>query len=192
MEYSGSRIFWQTTTLFGFSAHQKKDMVMTEVGSPIRLLIVDDEEDLVTFLAHRLRKRDIDVTMALSGAEAISAASELKFHVAIVDLKMPDLDGITVMEELKSSQPFLEVLMLTGHGSHDSAWEAGRLQAFRYLLKPFDFDELYDLILAAAQQRKTKMCEEFEERLESLMTGTTSPRDLIYESEKLRREYDQE
>ena len=165
---------------------------MTEENAPIRLLIVDDEKDLATFLAHRLRKRGLDVTMALSGAEAISAASELKFHVAIVDLKMPDLDGITVMEELKSSQPFMEILMLTGHGSHDSAWEAGRLQAFRYLLKPFDFNELFDLILAAAEHRRQKMCCQFEDRLEALMAGATSPRDLIEKSEKLRREYEQE
>lgn len=165
---------------------------MTVEQPPIRLLIADDEEDLATFLAHRLRKRGLDVTMALSGSEAVSAASELKFDVAIVDLKMPDLDGITVMEEIKHIQPFLEVLMLTGHGSHDSAWEAGRLQAFRYLLKPFDFDELYDLILAAAAQRHSKMSNEFEDRLESLMAGTTSPRDLIEQSEKLRREYEQE
>jgi DNA-binding NtrC family response regulator len=166
---------------------------MTEESSkPIRLLIADDEEDLVTFLAHRLRKRGLEVTMALSGSEAVSAASELKFDVAIVDLKMPDMDGITVIEQLKSLQPFTEVLMLTGHGSHDSAWEAGRLQAFRYILKPYDFDELHDLIQTAAAHRRQRMQNEFETKLNDLMTGTTSPRDLIEESEKLRREYEQD
>ena len=166
---------------------------MTEENQPaIRLLLVDDEEDLVTFLAHRLRKRGLDVTMAMSGAEAISAASEIKFDVAIVDFKMPDMDGITVMEQLRTAQPFLEVLMLTGHGSHDSAWEAGRLQAFRYLLKPYDFEDLLALILEAAQKRRLKMQNEFETKLGDLMTGTTSPRDLIEESEKLRREYEQD
>jgi len=165
---------------------------MTDEQPSIRLLIVDDEEDLTTFLAHRLRNRGLEVSMALSGSEAVAAAHEHTFDVAIVDLKMPDLDGITVMEELKAQQPFVEILMLTGHGSHDSAWEAGRLQAFRYLLKPFDFDELYELILAAAAQRRKRMSSEFEHRLESLMSGTTSPRELIEKSEKLRREYEQE
>ena len=165
---------------------------MTEaISKPIRLLLADDEEDLVSFLAHRLRKRGIDVTMALSGGEAISAGTEMIFDVAVVDLKMPDMDGITVMEQLRSLQPFIEILMLTGHGSHDSAWEAGRLQAFRYLLKPYDFEELHDLILTAAQHRRQRMQKEFEEKLNNLMTGTTSPRDLIEESEKLRREYEQ-
>ena len=159
---------------------------------PIRLLIVDDEEDLVTFLAHRLRKRDIDVTMALSGSEAVAAATELKFDVAIVDLKMPDMDGIAVIEQMRVLQPFLEILMLTGHGSHESAWEAGRLQAFRYLLKPYDFDELHELILTAAKHKRKRMQEEFDGKLNRLMTDTTSPRDLIEESEKLRREYEQE
>jgi len=165
---------------------------MTLDKTPIRLLIVDDEEDLVTFLAHRLRKRDVDVTMALSGAEAVSAANELTFDVAVVDLKMPDMDGITVIEQLKAAQPFLEVLMLTGHGSHDSAWEAGRLQAYRYLMKPYDFEELYELIVSAAEQRRTRMQKEFEEKLQELMTSTTSPRELIENSAELRRKYEQE
>lgn len=165
---------------------------MTLDKTPIRLLIVDDEEDLVTFLAHRLRKRDIDVTMALSGAEAVSAANELTFDVAVVDLKMPDMDGISVIEQLKDAQPFLEVLMLTGHGSHDSAWEAGRLQAYRYLMKPYDFEELYELIVSAAEQRRTRMQKEFEEKLKELMASTTSPRELIENSAELRRKYEQE
>lgn len=166
---------------------------MTEENSrPIHLLIADDEEDLVTFLAHRLRKRGIEVAMAFSGSEAVSAASEMKLDVAIVDLKMPDMDGITVIERLKELQPFVEVVMLTGHGSHDSAWEAGRLQAFRYVLKPYDFEELYEVVLTAARHRREKMQQEFEEKLNALMAGTTSPRDLIEESEKLRSEYEQD
>ena len=121
---------------------------MTEESSkPIRLLLADDEEDLVTFLAHRLGKRGLEVATALSGEEALDAAEERIFDVAVVDLKMPDMDGITVIEELKRMQPYVEVLMLTGHGSHDSAWEAGRLHAFRYIMKPCDFDELLDLVL---------------------------------------------
>jgi DNA-binding NtrC family response regulator len=166
---------------------------MTEDNAhPIHLLIADDEEDLVTFLAHRLRKRGIEVAMAFSGSEAVSAASEMKLDVAIVDLKMPDMDGITVIERLKELQPFVEVVMLTGHGSHDSAWEAGRLQAFRYVLKPYDFEDLYEVILTAAKYRREKMQREFEEKLNALMAGTTSPRDLIEESEKLRSEYEQD
>ena len=163
-----------------------------ESTPPISLLLVDDEEDLVTFLAHRLRKRGLEVTVATNGTDALAAAGRQKFQVAVVDLKMPDMDGITVMERLRKLQPFIEVLMLTGHGSHDSAWEAGRLQAFRYLLKPYDFDELHGVIEEAAAQRRKKLQAEFAGRLADLMAGTTSARDLIEESNRLRREYEQE
>ncbi len=163
-----------------------------ELDHPINLLIVDDEEDLVTFLSHRLRKRNLDVTTALRGQDAIAAASDKKFDVALVDLKMPDMDGIKVMEELRACQPYLEIIMLTGHGSHDSAWEAGRLQAYRYLLKPYDFEELFILIVSAAEHKRHRMQEEFDTRLSALMSSTTSPRDIIEESEKLRREYEQD
>jgi len=163
-----------------------------EDPKPIRLLIADDEEDLVTFLSHRLRKRGMDVTTALSGAEAISAATQLTFDVAVVDLRMPDMNGIQIIEHLKAQQPHVEVLMLTGHGGHDSAWEAGRLHAYRYILKPYDFDDLSNLIQEAAGHRRETMKHEFEARLNAVMTGTTSPREIIEESENLRREYEQD
>lgn len=163
-----------------------------EKSKPIRLLLVDDEEDLITFLAHRLTKRGLDVSTAMCGKDAIKVATEKKFDVAVLDLKMPDMDGIEVMENIKRMQPFTEILMLTGHGSHDSAWEAGRLCAFRYILKPYDFDELYELVLTAAENRQKRLFEEYEEKLEKLMTSTTSPRDLIEESDRLRSEYEQD
>ncbi len=165
---------------------------MTDDQKQLRLLLVDDEEDLVTFLGHRLRKRGMDVTMALSGHEAVNAALELKFDVAVVDLKMPDISGIEVIEKLRDCQPFIEILMLTGHGSHESAWEAGRLQAFRYLMKPLDFEDLHRNILAAWENRLNRMKSEFEAKLETLMLSTTSPRDLIQQSDELRLEYEQE
>lgn len=166
--------------------------MISDEDRPFRILIVDDEEDLVTFLAHRLRKRGLEVTTALEGAAALEIAANQKFDVALVDLKMPGIDGIQVMEQLRRMQPYVEIIMLTGHGSHDSAWEAGRLQAFRYLLKPYDFDDLCELVLTAANQRRRRMQQDFDARLSDLMSSTTSPRDIIEESEKLRREYEQD
>ena len=191
MDRSGS--FADSRSILTDGRQPVKELAMTEESAPkIRLLIADDEEDLVTFLAHRLRKREVEVTMAFSGSEAVSAATEVKFDVAVVDLKMPDMDGITVIERLRELQPFIEVLLLTGHGSHDSAWEAGRLQAFRYILKPYDFDELFEVIQTATTYRREKLQHEFENKLNDLMSETTSPRELIEESEKLRREYEQD
>ncbi|MCP4574594.1 MAG: response regulator [bacterium] len=158
----------------------------------IRLLLVDDEEDLVTFLAHRLRKRNMDVATYSNGEDALAEAGTRIFDVAVVDLKMPGMDGITVMEKLKELQPHVEIIMLTGHGNHDTAWEAGRLQAFRYLLKPYDFEELSGFITKAAQKRRSHLKSEFDRRLSELMTGTKSPRDIIEESDRLRHEYEQD
>ena len=166
-------------------------MTPDTTDSPIRLLIADDEEDLVTFLAHRLRKRGLEVTMAFNGAEAVAAADDHKFDVAVVDLKMPDMDGIAVIEELQKKQPNIEVVMLTGHGSHDSAWEAGRLHAFRYLLKPCEFEDLHEIVVTASRHRRQRLKAEFEAKLNDLMIHTTSPREIIEESEKLRSEYEQ-
>ncbi len=163
-----------------------------EQSAPINLILIDDEEDLITFMAHRLRKRNMDVSTATTGEHALDLAKKKKFDVAVVDLRMPGMDGITVIEKLRETQPFLQVLMLTGHGSHDSAWEAGRLQAFRYLLKPYDFEDLAQLILEAATKRRDTMRTEFEAKLNHLMTNMTSSRDIIEESEKLRREYQQD
>jgi len=116
----------------------------------------------------------------------------MTFDVAVVDLKMPDMNGIRVIEQLKAMQPHMEVLMLTGHGGTDSAWEAGRLHAYRYILKPHDFEDLHDVVREAANHRRNKMKREFETQLNALLTGTTSPRDIITESDKLRREYEQD
>ena len=170
---------------------ERSDMTPAD-SSHIRLLLVDDEEDLVTFLAHRLRKRDMDVATFSNGEDAVVAAETQIFDVAVVDLKMPGMDGIEVMARLKELQPYVEVLMLTGHGNHDSAWEAGRLQAFRYMLKPYDFEELAELLAEAALQRRQRLKSEFDRRLSELMAGTKSPRDIIEESEQLRREYEQD
>lgn len=179
-------------TVLATAPDPEERTVMSDKDKKLSLLLVDDEEDLVTFLAHRLRNRGMEVTMALSGHEAINAALELKFDVAVVDLKMPDIDGIAVIQQLQELQPFIEVLMLTGHGSHDSAWEAGRLHAFRYLLKPLDFEDLYQMILAAAEHRRNHLKTEFDAKLEEIMLSTTSPRELIQESDQLRQEYEQE
>ena len=163
-----------------------------EYAIPIKLLLVDDEEDLITFLAQRLRRRQMDVETATNGADAVAIAEKGPVHVAVVDLKMPGMSGIEVIEKLKEHHPFLEAIMLTGHGSQDSAYEAGRLQAYRYLLKPYDFDELYELILAAAEERRRKMHEEFTKKRQKMVDQGLSTRDLLEETEKLRREYEQD
>jgi DNA-binding NtrC family response regulator len=156
-----------------------------------RVLLVDDEQDLVEYLSRRLVKRGYAVRAVTSGKEAVGAAADETFDVAVVDLKMPTMDGITVMKELKVEQPFIETIMLTGHGSHESALEAGKLQTHRYLLKPYDFEKLVEEIDDAAAARRESLTAAFQRELKKLMDGSSSAHEIKEETERLRREYEQ-
>lgn len=158
---------------------------------PTRVLLVDDEQDLVDFLSKRLVKRGYEVRAVTSGKAAVALAAEQTFDVAVVDLKMPVMDGIAVIKAIKAQQPYVETIMLTGHGSHDSALEAGKLQTHRYLLKPYDFEQLVERIEEAAVARREMLRTEFGRELREMMDGNLSPRDIVRESERLRRKYEQ-
>jgi len=116
---------------------------------PIKLLLVDDEEAYVNVLANRMAKRSIEVTKALSGTEGIQALRKEDFDVAILDLKMEDMDGIEVLKVFKKMVPNLPVIMLTGHGSEKAAREGLELGASDYLTKPCDLEELIEKIKEA-------------------------------------------
>jgi len=116
---------------------------------PIRLLLVDDEVGYLEVLGKRLAKRDFDVTTARSGTQAIRCLRDRDFDVAVVDLKMEDMDGIELLKVLKQMLPELQVIMLTGHGSERAARDGLALGAFDYLLKPIDLEVLLERVLAA-------------------------------------------
>jgi len=120
----------------------------------IRVLLVDDEVDYVNVLANRLTRRGLDVTRAVSGAEAVQAVRRQDFDVAILDLKMEDMDGIEVLRIVKQMDPSLEVIMLTGHGSQTAANDGIRYGAFDYLIKPCDMEDLLAKITAAYHSRR--------------------------------------
>jgi len=123
-------------------------------SDPIRLLIVDDEKDFVNILSKRIKRRNIDVAKAFSGAEAIQALRGQEFDVAVLDLKMEDMDGIEVLKMLKIMAPKLAVIMLTGHGSAEAAEQGIKLGAFDYLTKPCELEELLEKIMAAYKHLK--------------------------------------
>ncbi len=120
----------------------------------IKLLLVDDEEGYVNVLANRLSKRNIDVTKAYSGTQGIQAVRKADFHVAVLDLKMEDMNGIEVLKIFKKMYPEMEVIMLSGHGSEQSAREGMELGAFDYLTKPCELEELVEKIREAARHRR--------------------------------------
>lgn len=122
----------------------------------IRLLFVDDEKGFVDVIAKRLRKRNIDVVKTYGGAEAIKMLRGKEFDVAILDLKMEDMDGIEVLKIFKTMAPDLCVVMLTGHGSEQAARNGIAFGAIDYLTKPCDFGELVDKIYKAFRIRSEK------------------------------------
>ena len=108
-----------------------------------KILLVDDEERFRTSLANRLRARGYDVVDVDNGEDAVKQVrSDSEIEIAILDLRMPGMDGIQTLQELLAFNPAIQAIMLTGHGSLDSAKEAGRLEAFKYLQKPCELEEL--------------------------------------------------
>jgi DNA-binding response OmpR family regulator len=114
-----------------------------------KLLLIDDEEGYVTILAKRLAKRNFLVKTALSGVEAIRILRSESFDLAVLDLKMEDMDGIEVLKVFKAIAPEMPVIILTGHGSETAAREGMEFGAFDYLVKPCDLSELVERIREA-------------------------------------------
>jgi len=114
-----------------------------------KLLLIDDEEGYVTILAKRLAKRNFLVKTALSGVEAIRILRNESFDLAVLDLKMEDMDGIEVLKAFKAMEPEMPVIILTGHGSETAAREGMEFGAFDYLIKPCDLSELVERIREA-------------------------------------------
>lgn len=117
----------------------------------IRLLLVDDEKPFTDVVSKRLSKRGMDVTAVYSGTEAVQAIRKQDFDVAVLDLKMEDMDGIEVLSIFKKAYPEMAVIMLTGHGSEKAAQQGLATGAFDYLTKPCDLEDLVEKIEAACR-----------------------------------------
>lgn len=159
---------------------------------PTRVLLVDDEEDLVRFLEKRLRRKGFDVASCCSGPSALRLAAERVFDVVLLDLKMPEMDGIEALRRLKALQPHTQVIMLTGHGSFDTALESGRHDAFRFLSKPATFGEVVEVIRDAQEARRRALRETFNAEIGSLIADRTDPRDILSETKRLQEKYEQD
>lgn len=160
----------------------------------IRLLIVDDEERFLKTLTDRLSIRDFDVTPVNNGRAALEAAREHAFDLALVDLKMPGISGEEVLELLKKSDPYIEVVILTGHGSIDSAVLCTQLGSFSYLQKPCDTDELLTVLKDAYQKRIQRKMRLTEEKMQSLLRGAigSSPLGILRRLQELEEQDDTE
>ena len=147
------------------------------MSEKIKILIVDDEEAYVISMAKRLEIRGFEVRTATRGAEAVEAARREQFDLALLDLKMPGMDGKEVLEILKKEDKYIEVVILTGHGSVDSAVDCTKLGAFGYLPKPYELEKLLDTLKQAYQakmEKKFKANQELMEKITKLATGSSA------------------
>lgn len=121
-----------------------------------KILLVDDEARFRTTVVKRLVERGQDISAVGSGLEAIEAVKQTQYDIVVLDVKMPGLNGLETLMELKKINPSLAVIMLTGHASVDSSIEGMKLGAFDYLLKPCDIEELLSKIEAAHAARTNR------------------------------------
>ena len=155
----------------------------------IRVLLIDDEEVLLEYMSKRLLKRGFSVKATFSGEEAVEAAKQDHFDVAVVDLKMPGMDGVETQKRLHEIQPFLQCIVLTGHGSIDTALESGQEDAFRYLLKPIDYDALVTSIKEAHEKKVEIQKEKFQEQVEQIHRSGLGAKGIKKAINDLRKTY---
>ncbi len=124
------------------------------------VMVVDDEVEFVDVLAERLEARDFVVHKAYSGDEALKELDAHKVDVVILDVVMPGKSGIETLHEIKHKQPLVEVIMLTGHATVETAIEGMKLGAYDYLMKPTETPDLVQKINGAVARKR-----EHEERI---------------------------
>ena len=118
-----------------------------------KVLLVDDESPFVEALSKRLTMRELQVSIALSGPEALEKLGhDLSTDVVVLDVKMPGMDGIETLKAIKARYPLIEVIMLTGHATVESAIDGMKVGALDYLMKPCDMD----VLMAKVREAKNK------------------------------------
>ena len=147
----------------------------------MKLMLVDDEERFLSTTQKLLTKKGFDVVTATSGTEALETLKHKHIHVVILDVKMPGMDGNQTLKEIKANFPMVEVIMLTGHATVESAIDGLKSGATDYLMKPADIDELIEKATEAFEKRQR-----LEEKIRMAQTRTfmKSPREILRESEK--------
>jgi DNA-binding NtrC family response regulator len=142
----------------------------------MRIMLVDDEEGFLSTTKKVLERKGINVTTATSGSEALEKLTVENIHVVILDVKMPGMDGVAALKAIKDRYPLVEVIMLTGHATVESAMEGLRSGATDYLMKPTDIDELVSK--AEEAFARGKFMEE-KIRVAQSRVVTKTPKDLL-------------
>lgn len=146
----------------------------------MKIMLVDDEERFLATTQKLLSKKGVEALTAMSGAEALEKLRSHTVHVVILDVKMPGMDGIQTLKAIKRQFPLIEVIMLTGHATVESAVEGLKSGATDYLMKPTDINEVIRRAEEAFEKRRR-----LEEKIRVAQTRTSmkSPRTIIRETE---------
>ena len=139
-----------------------------------KILLVDDEVVFTRNMSKLLTARGYRVTAVNSGDAAIQALDKEDFEVVVLDLKMPGMDGLTTLKEIKKLGLFTETLILTGHGAIDTALEAIKLGAYDYLTKPCEIDDLVTKIEGAWGKRDDAVKKDIQDKIQKVVESPSS------------------
>ena len=154
--------------------------------SVINVLIVDDEVQFLESMTKRLTVRGFNVIAVDRGEKALEAAKNHPIDVALLDLKMPEMDGEQTLKALKREHKWMEIIILTGHGSIESAVQLTKSGAYSYLQKPCDWDRLFGILVEAYKKKVMNKMKIGEERMQEILDTAAcgSPRAIL---EKIRQ-----
>ena len=134
-----------------------------------KVLLTDDEKPFVETMIKRLEKRDVEMVPAFDGQQALDIlAKDSSIEVVILDIKMPVMDGMTTLKEIKNRHPLVEVIMLTGHATVETGIEGMKMGAFDYLMKPCDMEQLIAKVDEAAQRKRRQEQKIMDARLREI------------------------
>ena len=136
-----------------------------------KVLLVDDEEEFTSTLAERLESRGLSVNCVSSGKEALIAVEKTSYDAIILDLQMPEMDGIETLKRLQANNPDLQIIILTGHASLQKGVEAVKHGAMEFLEKPTDIHKLMEMIQEAGNRKMVLFEKRTEEEIKKIITS---------------------
>lgn len=134
-----------------------------------KVLIVDDERDFLEALSERMSTRGVIVQTATSAVEALKKTGEQSYDAVILDLRMPEMDGLETLKAMKQKNPELQIILLTGHGSIDKGIEAMKLGAMDFIEKPADLKVLMKKIKQAKAKKMVIVEQQMEEKIKNII-----------------------
>jgi len=150
--------------------HKKtfRDETATDLASMVRVMLVDDEVDFLSSMRSALERRNMNVTIAESGAQALERLKDAPIDIAVIDVKMPGMDGLELLKRIKKELPDVKAILLSGHPSVSAALEGIKHGASEYLEKPPEVESLVATIRRLSRQRQEDIAEQQKKLIEEI------------------------